>query len=65
MPIIVHLEQLHHIFWFLKEKPKLRLAFDPAHYQLSGNIFQKYDWQDLYLDAEEATPRDIPILRGE
>ena len=42
LPGIVHLENLYHVFGFLKEKPKMRLAFDPAHPQISKNMFQQY-----------------------
>ena len=64
LPRIGHLENLYHVFGFLKEKPKMRLAFDPAHPQISENVFQKYGWQDFYCDATEAIPGDVPEPRG-
>ena len=60
LPRIGHLEHLYHVFGFLKENPKLKLDFDPAHPQISENIFQKHDWQDFYRDAKEAIPDNMP-----
>ena len=31
MPRIGHLEQLYHVFGYLKQNPKRKLAFDPDH----------------------------------
>ena len=42
---IGHLGHLYHVFGFLKEKSKTKLDFDPAHPQISENMFQEYDWQ--------------------
>ena len=48
LPLIEHLDHLYHVVGFPKEKPKLNLAFDPAHPQ----IFSKHNWQDFYRDAK-------------
>ena len=64
LPRIGHLEHLCHVFGFLKDKPKMKLALDPAHPQISENMFQEYDWQDFYRDAKEAIPDNMPAPRG-
>ena len=38
-----HLEQVHHIFGYLKEQPKQKLFFDPQHPELDERSFTTYD----------------------
>ena len=64
LPQIVHLENLYYVFGFLKENPKMRLAFNPAHPEISKKRFQQYDWQEFYCDATEAVTGDMPMPRG-
>ena len=64
MPRIGHLEQVIHIFGYLKEHPKRRLAFDPQHPRVDERAFAKYDWHDFYRGATEAIPGDMPKPRG-
>ena len=54
-----HLEQLFHVFGYLKEKPKRNIAFDPDHRR-----FKKHDWYDFYRDTKEAIPGDMHPPRG-
>ena len=60
-----HLEQLYHMFGYLKANPKCKLYLDPQHPQVDKRSFQSYDWYDFYRDAEEAVPGDMPSPRGE
>ena len=60
-----HLEQLYHMFRYLKANPKRKLYLDPQHPQVDERSFQSYDWYDFYRDAEEAIPGDMPPPRGE
>ena len=60
-----HLEQLYHMFAYLKANPKRKLYLDPQHLQVDERSFQSYDWYDFYRDAEEAVPGDLPPPRGE
>ena len=60
-----HLEQLYHMFGYLKANPKRKLYFDPQHPQVDERSFQSYDWYDFYRDAEEAVPGDMLLPRGE
>ena len=60
-----HLEQLYHVFGYLKPNPKRKLYLDPQHPQVDNRSFQSCDWYDLYRDAEEAVPGDMLPPRGE
>ena len=64
MPIIGHLEQVIHIFGYLKQNSKKKIAFDPEHPQIDERRFYKYDWYYFYRDAKEAIPGDMPKPRG-
>ena len=49
-----HLEQVLHIFGYLKRRKKLRLLFDSGYPTTNEKFFNKYDWFYYYRDAEEA-----------
>ena len=59
-----HLEQALHIFGYLKEHPKRKIAFDPDHPEVDERRFKQYDWYDFYRDAKEAIPTNMPPPRG-
>ncbi len=59
-----HLEQVIHIFGYLKAHKKFRLMFDSDHPQISTNRFKSYDWFDFYRGAKEAIPPNMPESRG-
>ena len=59
-----HLEQLLHIYGYLKQKKKLRIAFDPDQPQINPNRFKTYDWEDFYKGVKEDIPPDMPRSRG-
>ena len=65
MPRWGHLEQVHHIFGYLKEWPKRKLFFDPQHPELDERSFTIYDWYDFYRDANEPVPGDMLAPRGQ
>ena len=64
MPREGHLEQVLHIFGYLKSHKKMRILFDPAYPQINENWFKRYDWHDFYRDAKEAIPPNMPEARG-
>ena len=64
MPRIGHLDQVLHMFAYLKEKPKRRIALDPTDPQIDERKFKKYDWEDFYKGASEPIPGDMPPPRG-
>ena len=59
-----HLEQVMHIFGYLKQHPKRKIAFDPDHPVVDERRFKEYDWFDFYRDAKEAIPTNSPPPRG-
>ena len=64
LPRLVHLEQLIHMFGYLKAHPKRKLAFDAAHPNIDERRFKNYDWYDFYRGAKEAIPTDCPEALG-
>ena len=59
-----HLQQVYHVFAFLKNKPKRTLAFDPQYPDIDESKFIKCDWHDFYRRAKEPIPGDAPEPRG-
>ena len=59
-----HLEQLHHIFSYLKTNPKRKLLFDPQHPNIDKRAFKEHDWYEFYRDAKERLPSDSPKPRS-
>ena len=59
-----HLEQLHHIFGYLKLNPKRKLFFDPQHANIDERAFKEHDWYEFYRNAKERLPSDSPKPRG-
>ena len=61
-----HLEQLLHIFAFLKAHPKLTLYLSPELPNLDYGDFRtnKEDFAEIYRDAEELLPHRMPVPRG-
>lgn len=62
-PRMGHLEQLYHIFAYLKGKGKLTLYFDPALPRLDPNMFtgsSPESFRSIYRDAKEQIPGNAP-----
>ena len=61
-----HLEQVLHIFVFLKAHPKLRLYPSPELPNLDYGDFRtnEQDFAEIYRDAEELLPHCMPMPRG-
>jgi hypothetical protein len=61
-----HLEQLLHIFAYLRKHPKLTLYLSPELPNLNYDSFQtqKDDFAEIYRDAEETMPHRMPLPRG-
>ena len=59
-----HLEQLHHIFGYLKKNPKCKLFFNPQHPNIDERAFKEHDWYEFYCDAKERLPSDSPKPRS-
>jgi hypothetical protein len=59
-----HLEQVFHIFGYLKKILEKRIAFDPDYPEIDESRFKSYDWCDFYRDAKEAVPPNVPEPLG-
>jgi hypothetical protein len=61
-----HLEQLLHIFAFLKKHPKVTLYMSPEPPRIDYGDFQtnKSDFSEIYRDAQELLPHRMPEPRG-
>jgi hypothetical protein len=64
LPRSGHLEQVYHIFGYLKQTPKKTLAFDPREPDVSEDRFQPCEWRDFYRGAEEKIPDELPKPKG-
>ena len=64
LPRSGHLNQVYHIFGYLKCSSRRRLFFDPDPPSISKDRFQKFDWLDFYKGVEEDIPIDVPEPKG-
>ena len=56
LPCKGHLQQVYHMFGYLKAQPKKTLAFDPTHPDIDEARFLCHDWHDFYRGAKELIP---------
>jgi len=63
-PRVGHLEQVFHIFSYLKHHINSHLVFDPQYVAWENAEFKEHDWQEFYRDAQEAIPTNAPEPRG-
>lgn len=59
-----HLEQLYHVFAYLKKHKRSKIVFDDTIPGISEGRFQNVDWQDFYPDAKEPRSPKEPEARG-
>ena len=60
-----HLEQLLHIFGYLKKRHNAEMSFDPSLPEVDKEKFPRRDWsQSIYGDVEEALPPNMPRPLG-
>ena len=60
MPRKGHYDRALRIFGYLKHNARATIYFDPQPPNLEEIKFTENDWKDLYPDAEEACPDDMP-----
>ncbi len=62
-----HLEQLLHIFGYLRKHPKLTLSLSPELPNMNYDDFRtnREDFAEIYRDAEEPMPHRMPQPRGQ
>jgi hypothetical protein len=59
-----HLNELFHMFAYLKAHDRSRLVLDASRPHVDESRFIKQDWTDFYRDAEEPIPPNAPEPRG-
>jgi len=64
-PRVGHLEEVFHIFAYLKAHNRSSIVFDPAAPAFDPTRFVKCDWSEHYPGASEPTPPRAPELLGE
>ncbi len=64
-PRMGHLDQVFHIFGYLKRNKRATIVFDASHVAWNEASFEKHDWTDFYKGAEEKLPPNAPPPRGQ
>ena len=59
-----HLNQVFHMFAYLKYYGRSKLVFDTAVLDVSEGQYMKCDWSEFYPDAKEIIPSDAPEPLG-
>ena len=59
-----HLQQVFHIFAYLKAKHNSRIVFDPTYPEIDYDKFKKRDWSTFYGKMKEIIPENAPAPRG-
>ena len=63
-----HLQQVFHIFGYLKNSPRRRLYYDPDHPNISEDRFARHDWEEFIGVRRKRfhwTPRSPEVERLE
>ena len=64
MPREGQLNQVFHIFSYLKTHHNSRLVFDPTYPNIDPNKFVKYNWREYYGNETEEVPSNCPRAVG-
>lgn len=67
LPRIGHLEQVLHIFGYLKKHHNAELVFDATYPEIDAHAFERQDWSTSaygHLGEKEVTPPNMPEPRG-
>jgi hypothetical protein len=59
-----HLQQVFHLFAYLKHHKRSKMVFNDSEPIFDENSFHVCDWSEFYPDAEEAIPHNVPEERG-
>ena len=62
-----HLDQLLHIFGYLKKHHNSEMVFDPSEPDIDMSLFQREDWSSMVYgeDLKEEIPSNAPECRGQ
>jgi hypothetical protein len=63
-PRVGHLQQVFHIFAYLKAHSRSRILLDDSEPQVDNSQFTQADWYNFYPDATEFIPPNAPKPRG-
>ena len=55
-----HLDELFHIFAYLKCKHRARVVFDPTYPSINNDAFSRHDWEKHYGEVKEVIPKNAP-----
>ena len=64
MPRLGHLEEVLHIFGYLKTHRKFRIMFDSGFPKINKGKFKSYDWEEFYKNTIEDIPPNKPKEGG-
>ena len=65
LPRLGHLEQLYHMFAYLKRCHNTELVFNPSDRSFNEGQFEEFDWSSSeYGDIREELPMNAPEPRG-
>ena len=65
LPRTGHLDQLYHMFAYLKNKHNSEMVFDPSEPEINDNLFPAESWGDtVYGQCSETKPANMPQPRG-
>ncbi len=65
LPIEGHLEELYHIFAYLKQNHNAEMVFDLSYTVIDPSLFPRRDWSSTeFGDLEEILPWNMPKPRG-
>lgn len=59
-----NLQQIYHMFRYLKLNQNARLVLDPTYPDMIHNEFDRRDWKEFYGDLSEPMPTNAPRLLG-
>jgi len=59
-PRVGHLEQVLHIFAYLKHHVNSNMVIDPKYITWDSEAFINQDWSEFYKDAKEQWPPNAP-----
>ncbi len=59
-----HLEQLFHVFAYIKHHKRSSIVFDDTMPDYAADRWTQADWSDYYPDAKEEEPVNAPEIRG-
>ena len=64
MPRLGHLEEVLHIFGYLKSHRKFRIMFDSGYPIFREGKFKSYEWEEFYRNVQEDIPPNKPKERS-